>query len=296
MRFVTYRQKDIQTIGMLTSVDADCLIPLREAEKRLTGRDSLPDCMRLFIERGKPALDVARAILEEKEAPNIPLASVTLLAPIPRPAKNIFCVGRNYIEHVTEVNASSPVPEHPIIFSKPPTSVIGPEAPVDAHEDMVSGLDYEGELAVIMGRRACKISEETAFDHIFGYTILNDVTARDLQKRHVQWLLGKGLDTFCPMGPAIVHKSLIPDPTEMRVRTGINGELRQDARVNELIFSIPALLAAITQGITLEPGDIIATGTPSGVGAGFKPPKFLKKGDVMEVSITGLGVLRNHIA
>ncbi|MDR1660580.1 MAG: fumarylacetoacetate hydrolase family protein [Desulfovibrio sp.] len=275
--------------------DMNFIIPMPDAERHVTGRTAFPDCMRCFIEKGEPALTAARSLLMEKDLPKIPVTSVALMAPIPYPAKNIFCVGRNYAEHVTEINASNPLPVHPIIFSKPPTTVVGPEAPVNAHDDVTSALDYEGELAVVMGKKASGISETDAFDYIFGYTILNDVTARDLQKQHVQWIMGKGLDTFCPMGPYIAHKSLIPDPTALRVQTRINGELRQDARINELIFSIPKLLACITKGITLEPGDIIATGTPRGVGAGFNPPKFLKRGDIMEVSIDGLGTLRNTV-
>jgi len=297
MRFVTYMHKSAQAVGLFDT-DTESVIPLREAEQRILGQNTLPDCLHSLIGMGEKALDVLRAVLKGKTCTlhRLPLASLTLLAPIPRPAKNVFCVGRNYLEHVTEINASNPIPEYPVVFSKVPTAVIGPGALVDGHADVTRSLDYEGELALVIGKKAYKVPEKDAFGYVFGYTILNDITARDLQKRHVQWMLGKGLDTFCPMGPHITHSSLIPDPTKLHLETRVNGEVRQSASVSEMIFSIPRIIACISQGMTLEPGDIIATGTPSGVGAGFNPPKFLKKGDVVEISISELGSLCNTIA
>jgi 2-keto-4-pentenoate hydratase/2-oxohepta-3-ene-1,7-dioic acid hydratase in catechol pathway len=232
-----------------------------------------------------------------------PLETVELLAPIPQPRRNIFCVGKNYREHVVEFgrsgydtpSRSEAMPDHPVVFSKATTSVTGPGTAVDRHSAVTSEIDYEAELAVIIGTGGRGISRERAFDHVWGYTIVNDVTARDLQRTHKQWLLGKSLDTFCPMGPYAVSADEIPDVTALEVSSSVNGERRQHAPVKDLIFDIPELIATISAGITLLPGDLIATGTPAGVGIGFDPPRFLGSGDIVEVSITGLGTLRNHI-
>ncbi|WP_238384877.1 fumarylacetoacetate hydrolase family protein [Segeticoccus rhizosphaerae] len=232
------------------------------------------------------------------------LDSVTLLAPLPHPVRNIFCVGKNYSEHAREFGRSgydSPtkseeLPATPIIFSKATTAVTGPYTDVDPHHGVTAELDYEGELAVIIGRGGRGISREDAFTHVWGYTVINDVTARDLQREHKQWLLGKSLDTHCPMGPYAVSADEVGDVETLEVETRVNGEVRQAAPVKDLIFDIPELIATISAGITLQAGDVIATGTPAGVGIGFDPPKFLVSGDVVEVSITRLGSLRNRIA
>ncbi|MEV6898520.1 fumarylacetoacetate hydrolase family protein [Amycolatopsis sp. NPDC051372] len=234
----------------------------------------------------------------------VPLADVRLRAPFPTPRRNIYCVGKNYREHAAEFGRSgydSPdrsedLPARPILFSKATTAVIGPGDNIDPHAGLTSELDYEGELAVIIGRGGRGITREAAPAHVWGYTILDDVTARDLQRDHRQWLLGKSLDTHCPMGPYAVTADEIPDVTALELETTVNGERRQHARVKDLIFDIPELIATLSAGITLLPGDVIATGTPAGVGIGFDPPKFLASGDVVEVTITGLGVLRNRVA
>ncbi|MFI5613161.1 fumarylacetoacetate hydrolase family protein [Amycolatopsis sp. NPDC051903] len=234
----------------------------------------------------------------------VPLTDVRLRAPFPAPRRNVFCVGKNYREHAAEFGRSgydSPdrsedLPTRPILFSKATTAVVGPGADVDPHPGLTAELDYEGELAVIIGPGGRGIRREDAFAHVWGYTILNDVTARDLQRDHRQWLLGKSLDTHCPMGPYAVTADEVPDVTALEVETTVNGEQRQHARVKDLIFDIPELIATLSAGITLLPGDVIATGTPAGVGIGFDPPKFLASGDVVEIAITGLGVLRNRIA
>ncbi|MGQ4599031.1 fumarylacetoacetate hydrolase family protein [Nocardia sp. R6R-6] len=236
--------------------------------------------------------------------PGVPLDSVRLLAPIPTPRRNIFCVGKNYREHVVEFgrsgydtpSRSEALPDKPIMFSKATTSVTGPYDEVNSHPGVTSELDYEGELAVIIGRGGRGISHADAYDHVWGYTIINDVTARDLQRDHKQWLLGKSLDTHCPMGPFAVSADEIPDVAALELKTAVNGEVRQSAVVKDLIFDIPDLISTISAGITLLPGDIIATGTPAGVGIGFEPAKFLQSGDVVEISISGLGSLRNRIA
>ncbi len=232
-----------------------------------------------------------------------PEDAVTLHAPLPRPRRDVFCVGKNYRDHVVEFGRSgydSPdrseaMPEHPILFSKATTSVTGPFDVVEAHVGITSELDYEAELGVIIGRGGRGISREDALHHVWGYTIIDDVTARDLQRRHKQWLIGKSLDTHCPMGPYAVSADEITDVTALQVESHVNGERRQSAPVKDLIFDIPELIATISAGITLLPGDLIATGTPAGVGIGFDPPRFLTSGDVVEVSITGLGAQRNRI-
>lgn len=221
-----------------------------------------------------------------------PADRVRFLAPIPRPRKNIFCMGRNYAEHAKERAAE--VPTVPVFFTKSPTSVIGHEAPV-THHLITQQLDYEVELAVIIGKRGANISREKAYDHVFGYTVLIDVTARDLQKRHMQWFKGKSLDSFCPMGPWIVQKSALPDPHHLRISLRVSGETRQAGNTADMVFTIPELIEVLSAGMTLEPGDILATGTPSGVAAGFDPPKWLRVGDVIEAEIEGIGLLRNRI-
>ncbi len=226
-------------------------------------------------------------------------SKVTLMSPIPRPAKNVFCVGRNYKAHVKEASEArgkaANLPEHPQYFSKPPTTVVGPFDDVPLHETLTEALDYEVELGLIIGKPGVNIARDQVFEHIFGYTVINDVTARDLQRRHDRWFKGKGLDGSCPMGPWIVPAQEIPDPEQLRVRLSVNGERRQDASVSEMIFDITELVSVLSMGITLEPGDIIASGTPSGVGFAMKPPQLLGDGDVMELEIPGVGLIRNTV-
>lgn len=231
-----------------------------------------------------------------------PLDSITLLAPVPRPPRNVFCIGKNYREHVAEfassgydTTASTEVPEHPIVFTKPPSAVIGTGVDIDPHTALTKELDYEGELAVIIGRGGRAIGRDEAMAHVWGCTIVDDITARDLQHRHRQWFLGKGLDTTCPMGPWVVTADDV-DVASLEIRTTVNGELRQHGHVRDLVFDIPTLIEAISAGITLEPGDIIATGTPAGVGIGFDPPRFLRPGDVVAITIGGIGTLENRIS
>ncbi|TCR65594.1 2-keto-4-pentenoate hydratase/2-oxohepta-3-ene-1,7-dioic acid hydratase in catechol pathway [Bosea sp. BK604] len=237
------------------------------------------------------------------QAPRLALAEATLHAPFPRPARNIFCVGKNYHEHAREfaqsgfdASAKEIVPEAPVIFTKPPSAVIGPGDTIPGYLDPTSSVDYEGELTVVIGKGGRGISREDALDHVFGYTIINDVTSRHLQHKHRQWVIGKGIDGFCPMGPAVMTADEAPDPRKLHLRTWVNGDLRQDVSVADLIFDIPTLISTISAYITLEPGDLIATGTPVGVGLGFNPPKFLRKGDVVRIEIGGIGVLENQVA
>ncbi len=230
----------------------------------------------------------------------VPLAEVTLEAPLPRPRRNVFCVGKNYYDHAEEFSksgfdssaAAGNVPKVPIVFSKVPESVAGPGAPIRIDPKVSTAIDYEVELTVIIGREGRNIPKEEALDYVWGYTIVNDVTARDIQGRHSQWLLGKSQDSFCPMGPWAVTKDEI-DLADTPVRTFVNGEKRQDSNTGLLIFDVPTIIAAISNGITLLPGDVIATGTPAGVGIGFDPPKYLKAGDVVRLEIDGIGTLEN---
>ncbi|MBZ9738945.1 MULTISPECIES: fumarylacetoacetate hydrolase family protein [unclassified Mesorhizobium] len=233
----------------------------------------------------------------------IPLAQVEIEAPIPQPRRNIFCVGKNYHEHAHEFARSGfdssagagAVPKHPIIFSKVPESVVANHASVLIDPSVSTAIDYEAELAVIIGKGGRGISRENALDHVWGYTIVNDVTARDLQGKYSQWLIGKSQDTFCPMGPWAVTRDEL-DLATAGIRCFVNEDLRQDSRISLLIFDIPTIIATLSQGITLKPGDIIATGTPVGVGIGFDPPKYLKAGDVVRIEIDGIGTLENRFA
>lgn len=227
------------------------------------------------------------------------LADVTILAPIPRPHRNIFCVGRNYHAHAQELSASvfkdsNKQPDAwPIVFTKVPECVIGPDETVCLPNAISTQIDYEAELAIIIGKEGKNITKSQALDYVFGYTIVNDVTARDVQMRHQQWDLGKSFDTFCPMGPWIVTADEL-DATQTHVRCWVNEELRQDASTTDLIFDLPTLIETCSRGITLYPGDIIATGTPAGVGMGMKPPQYLRDGDVVKIAIDGIGVLQNR--
>jgi len=295
MHLVTFIEAEHARIGILDTQQNE-IIDLNKAAP------DLPDNMLDFIACGKAALLEAKSVLNNKQH-RLPLAQVQLLAPIPRPLRNIICVGKNYRDHVQELQSagsacsdnSTDLPEKPIIFTKATTSVIGPGEAIPAWLDSTHSADYEGELAVIIGKQGRSIPQNKAFDHIFGYTILNDVTSRRLQKDHQQWFIGKSLDGFCPLGPAIITADEISDVTKLRVQTWINGELRQDGNLASLIFDIPTLIETLSRTMTLEPGDIIATGTPAGVGMGFKPPRFLQKGDTVKISIEPIGILENPV-
>jgi 2-keto-4-pentenoate hydratase/2-oxohepta-3-ene-1,7-dioic acid hydratase in catechol pathway len=223
------------------------------------------------------------------------LNEIQLKAPIPRPGKNVFCIGKNYRDHAIEMGSEADIPEDIMVFSKAPTSVVGHGDGIPNHSSVTSQLDYEGELAIIIGKTGTGIKKEEAMDHVFGYTIINDITARDLQQKHKQFLLGKSLNGTCPMGPWIVHHSEVPNPENLSIVTKVNGEVRQNGNTSDFIFDIPTMITELSKGMTLEAGDIIATGTPAGVGKGMKPPVFLKHRDVIEITIEGIGTLRNEI-
>jgi 2-keto-4-pentenoate hydratase/2-oxohepta-3-ene-1,7-dioic acid hydratase in catechol pathway len=232
-----------------------------------------------------------------------PLAGATLLAPITQPRRNIFCVGKNYHEHAAEFSKSGfdssakegeLAPDFPVVFTKPASTVIGPGDAIPSHPDVTSQLDYEAEFAVVIGKAGRGIKKADAFDHIFGYTIVNDFTARDLQKKHRQWFIGKSLDGFCPMGPYLVTNDEV-DAQNLDIKCWVNGELRQNSNTSLLIFDIPTIIETLSAGMTLQPGDVIATGTPAGVGIGFNPPKWVKTGDTIKIEVQGLGVLENPV-
>ena len=292
MRIATYRRNDRTDSPLevgLVADDGATLAPLG-----LSGEDA---------KRG--ALGIIEAMANGAPAPTstavpIALASVTLEAPLPLPRRNLFCVGRNYRAHAKELSASvfkasAPDTEAwPIVFTKVPECVVGPHADVQLPGAAISSqIDYEAELAVVIGTGGRNIARADALGHVFGYTIVNDVTARDVQMRHQQWDLGKSFDTFCPMGPWIVSADAF-DGTRTRVRCWVNGEARQDGLTTDLIFDIPTLIETCSRGITLHPGDVIATGTPAGVGMGLVPPSFLKTGDVVRIEIDGIGVIENR--
>lgn len=258
----------------------------------LPGGAADSDGVAALLGRDMPATDRA-----------IAMAEISVQAPIPRPRRNIFCVGKNYHDHAKEFAQSGfdssatkgVVPDAPIVFSKLPESVIPHGTEIRLDPDVTEAVDYEAELAVIIGTAGRNISAREAMRHVWGYTIVNDVTARDLQSRHSQWLIGKSQDTFCPMGPAAVTADEI-DLADTPVRCRVNGELRQESNTALMIFDVPAIIAAISNGITLMPGDVIATGTPAGVGIGFDPPNYLRAGDRVAVEIGGIGVLENPVA
>lgn len=286
MRLVTFDDGRGARVGLLDGSDRVRDLAALEPE--------LPRSMLGLIALGLGAVP-------DDAADRAPVAeNARLLAPIPRPPKNVFCVGKNYHEHAKEFassgfdgGAKDVVPPYPVVFSKAHTAISGPGDAIPFDRDPTGGLDYEGELAVVIGRGGRRIARADALAHVFGYTLVNDVTARHLQKRHSQWVLGKGLDGFCPMGPAILTADEVPDPRALVLTTHVNGEKRQEAPVSDLIFDIPTLIEAISAGITLEPGDVIATGTPAGVGIGFDPPRFLQRGDAVRIEVRQIGVLEN---
>jgi 2-keto-4-pentenoate hydratase/2-oxohepta-3-ene-1,7-dioic acid hydratase in catechol pathway len=227
------------------------------------------------------------------------ISASDLLAPIPKPARNVFCVGRNYLKHILEGDAArgitTPVPQSPQFFTKPPSAVIGHEGFIEVEPWVSDKIDYEVELGVVIGKPIRGATLESAMGAVFGYTIMNDVTARDLQRKHDQWFKGKGLDTFCPVGPYIVTADEFGDPYDATIELSVNGQLRQCDNTGHMHFHLDRIIADLSQGMTLLPGDMIATGTPSGVGYSMDPPQFLQPGDVVECHISRLGVLRNRV-
>jgi 2-keto-4-pentenoate hydratase/2-oxohepta-3-ene-1,7-dioic acid hydratase in catechol pathway len=300
MKFVTFRVRDEQCIGIVEE-ETNEVIHLQQALVELSIEARIPGTMTECIEMGEVFIELAQTVMKSYNQATLTndsiykLGDVKIEAPIPYPRKNIMCVGKNYVDHVLEMGSKDDMPEHIMIFTKAPTTVVGTYDKVMSHNHVTNQLDYEGELAIVIGRRGRDISVEDAFDYVFGYTIVNDITARDMQKKHKQFFLGKSLDTTCPMGPYLVEKGSVPHPQELSILTKVNGEIRQNGNTSSMIFDIPTIISVVSQGLTLEPGDIIATGTPAGVGNGFKPPKYLQSGDHIEVTVEGIGTLVNTI-
>ena len=290
MKLAAYQYKADQYVGIVSD-DLQTVTPYQ-----LSQQDA---------QRG--ALTIIEMMAEGIALPSmgqaVPLKEVCLRAPIPHPRRNIFCVGKNYLDHVKEIKdsklgeaqgAMANLPKHPVVFSKVPEAVIATRVGIDSHPAATQEMDYEAELAVVIARKGKAISQADAMKHVWGYTIVNDVSARDVQAKHVQFHIGKSFDTFCPMGPWLVSADEINEKNT-KIQCWVNGELRQDGNTEQMIFDIPTVIESISAGMTLYPGDVIATGTPSGVGMGFKPPRFLKKGDSVKIQIEGIGVLENPV-
>ena len=294
MRFVTFKKNNEIRAGL--EILNKGIIDINKVDK------NLPTDLNNIIKNYPMIKDQIQNIYKSQNI-HYSMNEVDLLSPIPVPVRDIICVGKNYAEHAKEVQKSSfstlqgkvQVPEEPIIFNKATTSVIGPNDKIELVNDRTNTTDYEGELGVIIGKRTKNIKYSNATDVIFGYTIINDVTARKLQNNHKQWFIGKSPDTYCPMGPCIVTKDEIKIIEDIKIQTFINGENRQTGIVKDMIFNIPTIIETLAKSMTLVEGDIIATGTPSGVGIGFDPPKFLKSGDKVKISIDPIGILENDV-
>ena len=300
MRLVTYRRQVADAASLGAVVDGQVVDLAKLGE--LAGVD-LPSCMLAFIDLGPAAVSATSELLDSYDGiwptgVSTPLENVKLLAPIPRPRKNIFGIGLNYVEHVAEssrtLDTAKELPKQPVIFSKPPTSVIGPGDAIEHNAAITQQLDWEVELAVIIGTRAKRVTEEAALNHVFGYSVMIDMSARDC-RRAGQWIYSKGQDTFAPFGPMIVTADEIPDPHTLDLHLTVNGVEKQRSNTKHMLFKIPTLISDISAGITLEPGDIIATGTPEGVGAGRSPQEWLWPGDVVYAEVTGIGSLRHPV-
>jgi acylpyruvate hydrolase len=287
MKLVTFSHNGFHRIGAIFAQDGhEVIIDLNRADPRL------PTEMLQFLGGGQSTRVLAEAVLAKaKAADGLELPAVTLKAPVPQPGK-IICIGLNYRDHAAESNMA--IPDYPTIFSKYANSVIGAGEPIVIPR-VTDKVDYEGELAFVIGQRARHVSEEQALACVAGYMGFNDVSARDFQMRTSQWMIGKTFDTFAPMGPALVTADDISDPHNLDIRVTIDGELLQSSNTRNLIFPIPNLVAYLSQVMTLEPGDVVATGTPSGVGFARNPPRFLQPGDVVRVEIEGLGTLVNPV-
>lgn len=298
MRIATYVAEGSPAVGIVAD---DKILDLAAAWKKF-GSGTAPGSVVEFIAGGEPVLKAAKDVVGKAAADKTlwkPLSGTKLLAPIPRPTKNVFCVGRNYKLHIEEgarqQNMPVKFPPVPEFFSKPPTAVIGPDAEIRLDTQLTKALDYEVEFAIVIGKTCRDVKKADALDVVFGYTVLNDVSARDLQRAHGQWFKGKGLDTTCPIGPWIVTRDEFGAPDNVRISLRVNGETRQDSTTADLLFDCPTIIESLSAGLTLEPGDIICTGTPSGVGYAMQPPALLKDGDVVEAEVAGVGVLRNRV-
>lgn len=300
MRYATF-STSTNPLPRLGAHIGDRVLDLQAAQ--IDGRRAAPDTLLELIQQGpeawKFAAEVALAEVRLRPEATYALEDVRWHAPIPRPLKNVFCVGRNYAAHVKEGAAAfkteAKLPDIPVFFSKAPTTVNGPFDDVPRHASVTAQVDWEAELGVVIGRAGRNISARDALSHVFGYTVINDITARDLQQRHTQWFKGKSLDGSCPLGPIVVTADEFGDPQDKRISLRVNGATKQDARTSDMIFSVATIIEWLSKGLTLEPGDIIATGTPEGVGMGRTPQEWLQDGDVVETEVEGIGIMRNVV-
>ncbi len=300
MKLATYRTPDSLS-PRLGAVSNDKMVDVERLGERASML--LPASMLDFIDLGPGAIPATSELLVDDGLVNapgvaVPLGNVDLLAPIPRPRKNIWGIGLNYVEHAAEsavaLDTASGMPERPVVFSKPPGAVRGPGSPIEHNPQLTQQLDWEVELAVVIGTRAKRISAEQAMDHVFGYTVLIDVSARDC-RRAGQWIVSKGQDTYAPMGPWIVTADEITDPHNLNLWLEKNGEVKQNSNTRHMYFKIPALIEDISEGMTLDPGDIIATGTPEGVGAGRVPQEWMWPGDTITAHVERIGTITHPV-
>lgn len=299
MKFVSFTIQDRSSYGLFIE-ETGKILDLQALEKARNEEQLLPSTLQegitlgdIFIRRVSDLYDWWETYPSSLQC--LELDKITLTAPIPRPAKNVMCVGKNYRDHAIEMGSEADIPSALIVFTKAPTSVTGHQQLIESHQHVTKELDYEGELAIVIGKNGRNIEPADALSHVFGYTIMNDITARDLQARHQQYFIGKSLDTSCPIGPWIVHHTAIGNPNQLDIMTTVNGDIRQQSNTKQLIFSIETIISTLSQGMTLEPGDIIATGTPAGVGKGLNPPQFLQPGDTIAITVEGIGTLINTI-
>jgi 2-keto-4-pentenoate hydratase/2-oxohepta-3-ene-1,7-dioic acid hydratase in catechol pathway len=291
MKTVRYRYKNKECYGILNQQTVLCLPALAKRFKT-----QLPQRLEDFVASGENALKTAEDLLkkaneDDVESVSASISAASLLAPIAFPPK-IICLGLNYVDHAAETNTA--VPHEPVIFMKPHTTIIGPNESI-LKPSFVKRLDYEGELAIVMGKKAKNIPVSEAKKYVFGYTILNDASARDFQFKDKQWTRGKSFDTFAPTGPCITTTNQVGDTDNLAIRTWVNGELRQNSSTKNMAFNVSEIVYHLSRVMTLEPCDIIATGTPAGVGFAMKPPKYLRQGDVVRIEIEGIGVLENTV-
>ena len=291
MKIARYRYRNEESYGV---INPQTILPLPALAKRF--KKELPRKIEDFIANGENTLQIAENLLKnvngcDAGSAAVPLNAVSLVAPIAFPPK-IICLGRNYVDHSDEMK--EPPAEEPVIFMKPHTAIIGPNEKI-VKPTFVKELDYEGELAIIIGKKAKNATIAQAESCIFGYTVFNDVSARDFQFKDGQWTRGKSFDTFAPIGPSITTKAQLPDTSNLSLKTWVNGELRQNATTSNMMLNVSEIVHHLSRVMTLEPCDVIATGTPAGVGFAMKPPRYLKDGDVVRIEIEGIGILENTV-
>ncbi len=297
MYFLNYDYDCKQRIGVLNN-SKNAVIPLKEFFLK-EGIKELNSINVLIQTMNEENINKLEDFVDGYEGKTLPLDEVKILAPIPFPIRDIICLGLNYLDHANEITnmpgAEKNIPKFPVYFNKRAMPAIGNGDLIDSHPTLTNELDYEVELAVVIGKDGENIKKEEVEDFIFGYTIVNDISARDIQRNHTQWFKGKSLTTHCSMGPYIVHKNSMRFPVELNIETKVNGEIRQKSNTRNFIFDIPTIISDLSKGMPLLAGDIIITGTPAGVGLGFNPPRFLESGDIVECSIEKIGTLTNKV-